>query len=238
MSVSPSNQYRGVSGRRMAEQLPPGRHNYPRGFVKANQRDRIRAAVADVVGLQGYVSMSVEDIVVTAGVSRRTFYDNYRDKEHAFLEAYDDVSAQLLARLIPVARANTGFTTGLIACLRMFLEFSAANPQYADMCIVEVLAAGPNALARRDDLLRQLAVLLHKSAVRDPDASQPPTITAETVIGGIFEVTYSRVLAGQASTLPELLPELAYSAMLPYLGHEVAGAELHRLKDSITPAQL
>ena len=77
-------------------QLPAGRHGLSRQFVVTNQRQRILAAVADVCSASGYVAMSVEDIVVTSGVSRRTFYDNFRGKEDAFLAAYDEVSAQLL----------------------------------------------------------------------------------------------------------------------------------------------
>jgi AcrR family transcriptional regulator len=69
--------------RREPYQLPAGRHGLSRQFVVSNQRERILAAVADVCSAVGYVAMSVEDIVVTSGVSRRTFYDNFRGKEEA-----------------------------------------------------------------------------------------------------------------------------------------------------------
>ncbi len=65
-------------------------------FVAQNQRERILAAVADVVSVVGYGEMSVEDVIVTAGVSRRTFYEHFSNKHDAFLAAYDTVVAQLL----------------------------------------------------------------------------------------------------------------------------------------------
>ena len=51
----------------------------------------------------------------------------------------------------------------------------------------------------------------------------------ETMIGGIYEVVYSRVLQGRANELPQLLPDLAYSVMLLYLGHDAAQREVRRL---------
>lgn len=230
MRMSTATPDHHAAGRQRApHQLPPGRHGLSRRYVETNQRERILAAVADVVGFQGYVSMSVEDIVVTAGVSRRTFYDSFKSKEEAFLAAYEDIGTQLLARVLPVYHFSASFSVGLIGCLREFLEFCAAHPHYADMCIVEALAAGPEAIARRNALMKRLAEMLRRGAETVPDSNHPPALTAETVIGGIYEVVYARVLAGEAAELPNLLPELAYSAMLPYLGHDRAQRELGRL---------
>src|SRR3984957_6944617 len=78
-------------------QLPAGRHGLSRSFVVRDQRERILAAVADVVAEKGYSAMTVEDVVGRAGVSRRTFYDQFADKREAFFAAYDAVSAQCMA---------------------------------------------------------------------------------------------------------------------------------------------
>ena len=65
-------------------------------FVASNQRERIVVAVAEVCSTSGYAAMSVEDVVVASGVSRRTFYDNFQGKEDVFLAAYDEVTSRLL----------------------------------------------------------------------------------------------------------------------------------------------
>ena len=57
-------------------------------------------------------------------------------------------------------------------------------------------------------------------------------MTAETIVGGIYEVVYTRVLRGEIRDLPALVPDLTYAALLPYLGPEVAAAERRRLLDS------
>lgn len=216
---------------RAAHQLPPGRHGLSRDFVEANQRQRILDAVADVVSLAGYQSMSVEDVVGAAGVSRRTFYDNFKSKEDAFLTAYDEIGTELVTAVKAAYDASETFPEGVIACLRAFLEFVASVPHYADMCIVEVLAAGPPALARRNAVMNAMAFLLQQGAETMENRIHPPKLTAETIVGGIYEIVYSRVLQGKTAELPELLPDLAYSMMLPYVGHVEAERMVGPLRD-------
>ena len=211
---------------RAAHQLPPGRHGLSRDFVEANQRERILDAVADVTSLVGYASMSVEDIISAAGVSRRTFYDNFKSKEDAFLTAYEEIGSEAFRRVRAAYAGSDTFAHGVIACLAEFLEFAAAEPRYADMCIVEVLVAGQAAIERRNSVMKVLAELLHAGAQTIPGAVHPPALVAETIIGGMYEIIYSRVLEGRTAELVDLLPELAYAMMLPYLGHEVAQREV------------
>lgn len=211
-----------TSRRRAAHQLPPGRHGLSRDFVEANQRQRILDAVADVVSLAGYQAMSVEDVVGAAGVSRRTFYDHFKSKEDAFFTAYEEIGAELVMSVKDAYDASKTFPEGVIACLGAFLEFVASRPHYADMCIVEVLAAGPAALARRNAVMKAMADLLRRGAETLEDGIRPPELTAETIVGGIYEIVYSRVLQGKTAELPDLLPDLAYSMMQPYVGHPKA----------------
>src|SRR5215475_6477803 len=74
---------------RRPDQLPGGRHGLLPSFVAANQRERILSAVAQATAELGYAEMSVEAIITRAGVSRRTLYEHFKNKEDAFLAAYD-----------------------------------------------------------------------------------------------------------------------------------------------------
>jgi AcrR family transcriptional regulator len=204
-------------------QLPAGRHGLSRQFVVSNQRERILAAVADVCSAAGYVAMSVEDIVVTSGVSRRTFYDNFRGKEDVYLAAYDEVSRQLLERVYAAYENAEGLVAKTRDSLAEFLGFVAEEPAFADMCIVEVMAAGTAAIERRNATMHAFATLIEKAAAAElPKSKLPPPITAETLVGGIYEVVYSRVLQGRGEELPALLPDLLFSVLLPYVGQETA----------------
>jgi AcrR family transcriptional regulator len=208
---------------REPHQLPAGRHGLSRQFVLSNQRERILAAVADVCSAAGYVSMSVEDIVVTSGVSRRTFYDNYRGKEDVFLAAFDQVAVQLSESVQTAYENADGLVDRARESLRALLEFIAGEPTYADMVIVEVLAAGPTAVERRNTVMHAFAAMIDKAAAEElPKSKRPSPLIAETLVGGIYEVIYTRVLAGKYAELPGLLPDLVFSLLLPYVGADVA----------------
>ena len=102
-------------------QLPAGRHGLSRSYVEANQGQRMLAAVADVVSLKGYAALTVEDIVAAAGVSRKSFYGIFNDKEEAFLAAYDAISGELIQRVQPAYEATETFADAALACLAAFL---------------------------------------------------------------------------------------------------------------------
>jgi AcrR family transcriptional regulator len=217
---------------RLPHQLPPGRHGLSRRFVAENQRERILAAVADVTSAASYGEMTVEDIIVTAGVSRRTFYEHFKNKDEAFLAAYDEVAAQLVERVVTALEAEEGFAERARAGLGAFLGFVADDPAFARMSIVEVLAAGPEAIRRRNEAMKAFSALLEENARELLGDAAPAPLTSETVVGGIYEVVYTRVLRGQFRELPKLLPDLTYSALLPYLGPEAAAAERSELVEA------
>ena len=215
---------------RQPHQLPPGRHGLPRDFVRGNQRQRMLAAVADAVSDIGYAAMTVEDIIKAAGVSRRTFYEHFKSKEEAFLVSYEDISKQLMDAVKAAFRRSDSFVTRVEDCMRAFLTLLAAEPAYANMCIVEVLVAGPTAIERRNAVMREFTGLIEQGAAELPKSARPPELTAETLVGGIHEVIYSRVLRGETEELPSLLPDLTFSVLLPYMGRDVAIAQYRRLR--------
>jgi AcrR family transcriptional regulator len=185
-------------------------------------------AVALEAGETGYGAMTVESIIGRAGVSRRTFYEHFKNKHEAFLAAYDEAAAQLAEIVIAAVVAAESFARRAQAGLSAVLNFLADEPALARLCVVEVLAAGPEAVRRRGDSVRGFAALVDQYA-RDLLDEPSPLLTAETVVGGMYEVIYSRVLRGDTATLPALLPDLIYSALLPYLGQAAALAERRRV---------
>jgi AcrR family transcriptional regulator len=225
---------RAGTGRREPHQLPPGRHGLPRAFVVQNQRERILAAVGDVVSVAGYRDMSVEDVIVTAGISRRTFYEHFKNKQDAFLAAYDAVLVQLLALVQDAIAREETFSGRMRAGLSAFLDFLAREPGFARMCIVEALAAGPDAIARRNGAMAAFATLISDNARELGTPVEPQPLTAETIVGGIYEVVYTRIVRGDIRQLPELLPDLLYPALLPYEGKEAAISEYKRVKELLS----
>ena len=211
--------------------LPPGRQALPAEEVVRQQRERMMAAVLDAVGEQGYVATTVADILARAGVSRRTFYEHFDDREACFLRAYDHVAQILSTAMLDLLSTNERWAEGLRDALDLFLRTVAAHPRLARACLVEILAAGPGGLDRRDASLAPFQQFIEtgRSAAAEP-ATVPETV-AETVVGGIVATVSMRVLHGKAATVPELLDQLVFWAMVPFAGPEQAGAALREPPD-------
>src|ERR1019366_337626 len=79
-------------------QLPSGRHGLPRSFVVDNQRERIINAMVATVATYGYGGASVQRVAGRAGVSRRTFYEQFTGREDVYLQTYDAAANCLLPR--------------------------------------------------------------------------------------------------------------------------------------------
>jgi AcrR family transcriptional regulator len=226
MATSSNNPPR----RRLPHQLPPGRHGLSRKFVEANQRERVLAAVAEAVMDMGYVGTAVEDIIATAGVSRRTFYALFKNKEEAFLAAYDDGVERLFAAVEAAYQMGDGWSERARNGLQAFLDSLALSPELAHLCIVDVLAAGPTALARRDAAMQRFVDMVDDGRQEARKGLVVPSMAAQTIVGGLHEVIYSRILRGETASLPALLPELAYSMLLPFVGQDAAVAQYEALR--------
>jgi len=212
------------------DQLPAGRHGLSRDFVAQSQRGRILDALVASVAEQGYPETRVTDLIARSGVSRKTFYEHFADKEECFLAAYDASVSLLMTGVTTAYEREEEWVDAIRAALAAFLGFLAEHPDLTRLCIVEVHAVGARALARRDAAVRGFFYFLDAGRADAPRAL--PGLTAEAVTGGMYEIVYGRVLRGLTSELPRLLPELMYWAVLPFLGHDVAVAELERLRQS------
>lgn len=207
---------------RVPERLPRGRHGLPRRFIVHNQRERMLLAVAEAVAEQGYPTTTVADIIARARLSRRTFYEHFADKEECYLAAYDTVVEQLLTAVGQAYEQADGWARKVHDGLETFLAYLAAEPAFARMCIVEVVAAGPEARSRRDEAMRVFVDFLEPGRGEAPRGIRVPALAGEIVVGGIYEIIYSRLQRDAANELVEMLPELLYCALVPYIGHAAA----------------
>jgi AcrR family transcriptional regulator len=94
------------------------------------------------------------------------------------------------------------------------VQFLASEPEFARMCVVEVLAAGPRAIARRNEAMRMFAELIEDNIHELVPGCRRPALTAETIVGGIHEVVFSRILAGCVDELPGLADDLVATILM------------------------
>ena len=214
------------------KQLPRGRHGLPRETVTESQRGRILQAMVQAVAQRGFQETRVADVVEGAGVARKTFYDFFNDKEDCFLAAYDLVSARQFEVASSAFRESdeAPWAERIRAAMAALLDLLAGSPEEARFAIVEVLAAGPKALIRRDAALRQYTELVE--AGRKESSIELPGMTSVAIVGGVFELLYSEILHGATARLPARLPDIVYWITQPFLGADAAVAERERARQA------
>lgn len=208
--------------------LRPGPNGLPRGQVTEIQRSRMLSAAVDAVEEVGYAHMTVAQVISRARVSRKTFYDVFADREDCFLAAFEQAVAQcrLIAR--EAYEREDGWREGVRAALGRLLMFMDEEPGLAKLCVVEALAAGEKVLERRAELLEEVAGVIDQGRKLTNSTREPPSVTAEGIVGGVFAVLHTRLLDESDEPLTNLLGPLMSMIVLPYLGARAASRELGR----------
>jgi AcrR family transcriptional regulator len=168
--------------------------------------------MAEAVGERGYAGTTVEDILSRAGMSRRTFYQLFSNREECFLAAYDAALEEVMGRLA-LAHGGNGrrSTTQVEVALEALFEYLAAEPGLARVWLVEAPSVGPAGIERHERTMRQLAERLAGLRLDGGGngANGHGTVRFEASIGAVHRVVQARLLAGRADELPELAPDMA-----------------------------
>lgn len=212
----------GTGAKREADIAP---HAPTLRLVIPEKRQRILAGMLGAVGSEGYDAASVRTVLDRAGLYRQAFYDNFADKDACYLAAFEAGVERLEATIAAAAAGEASWRGKLRAGLGALLDFLEAEPAVARALVVEVHAAGPEALARRAEAMKRAADFIDLARQEAPGPETPPPIAAEGVVSGIHAVIHSRLSTGAESFRP-LLPEFMYFAVLPYFGAAAASEEM------------
>jgi AcrR family transcriptional regulator len=220
------------------------------GHVGEMQRRRLLHAIGEVVGEGGFEAATVGRICEQAGVSRRTFYELFEDREACLLAACEAHVERLRERALPACERPGRWVERLRDALVLLLEGLDAEPDLARVCVVESLRAGPQLLDYRRRVLEDLARTVDEGRVEAKAGSEPPPLTAQGVVGGALSVIHAHLSASRplntgnpatdspgtnhpkhdrvSSPLIELCGPLMAMIVHPYLGPTPARKELER----------
>jgi len=201
--------------------LPRGPHKLSREEVAQSQRLRLLAAATEAVAEKGYVATAVADILKRAGVSRTTFYQLFTDKQDCFLAAYRanaELVAAVMAAELEQVRADTSADpiTKLDRVLGIYLEALRTAPALARVFLVEVYAAGPEAIEQRRASLEHFVDIVaetHRGETGILGTEPHQRFAAEFIVGAVSSMVTNIVGVGDIERLPELrAPMMALAA--------------------------
>ena len=170
----------------------------------------------------GYNATTVAKITKAAAVSRRTFYEQFADKQDCFLAAYAMIVDHLFDSMRAAAGAFAEWPEQVRAALATLLRFFAAEPELARFVMIEPIAAGGKAAERHRETMRRLAEIVRAGRPRHAGARPLPEAVEETLVGGIVSLIVREIEAGRTEQLESLLPDLLELTLAPYLGAEQA----------------
>ncbi len=203
--------------------LPSGRSDLPREEVLNSQRERIVDATAAIVAERGVAGLTVPAIARRANVSNQTFYAIYASKQEAFLGA-QKVGLHQALRVCSEAyeREQGDWPRAVAAGIAALLEYLASEPDHAQLSLVQMYAAGPEAIAVRESSMHYFRLYLQPGPRFAGGPGQVPAIVAEAIVGGIWQILHHYVEKNSFAELPGAGPQLTYFALTPFLGPEQA----------------
>jgi AcrR family transcriptional regulator len=160
-----------------------------------------------VFGTRSFGEARVADVLERAAISRKTFYEQFADKEACFMAAYEAGAQQLRDAVRVAAREHNDFQGSVSAGIGALLDFLCDEPELARLLVVEVNGAGPGALRRRAEAVREFANMLSQTGTENAP------LAAQVAVGGIWEVIHALVLEDRADQLPELRDALVECAI-------------------------
>jgi len=213
--------------------------------VAEMQRRRLLLAIGELVAMNGLEAGNVGRVCEQAGVSRRTFYELFEDREACLLAAFDAAVQGIAHSVRSAYEAPVKWCDRVRAALMALLEQLDAHPDLACLCVIETPRAGPRVLEHRKHVLDALADAIDAGRAEARAGSEPPPLTAQGIVGGALSVIHARLLAdwpsvtgdtrmgehtsvGGAGSLVELTGPLMGMIVHPYLGARAARRELER----------
>lgn len=213
-----------------AGRVPPAPARLGRNHVSQIQRARMIAAMVDVAAERGLAEATVAHVVARSGVSRRTFYEMFNDREDCFLATLDEALARAGEYVSEAYDPKQKWRVRVRAALEALLEFIDDEPRMARLMLVETLGGGPKVLERRRQLLLRLAEVIDEARTEARSAAPAPLLTAEGVTGGVLSVLHARLIGPRQrqGSMLELAGPLMAMIVLPYLGTSAARRETDR----------
>lgn len=182
-------------------------------------RERILAAVTEIVAEGGYPTMKVTEIAGRASVSLTTFYEDFTGKEEAFVAAIERGLQRTFEAVVPVYQAADDWPRAVSSALHAFFAVFAHDPAMGHLGGVGAYEGGRPAMKSRDDSLMAFYPFLDPGFERSPST---PGVAPEAIGASIYALMTHQVRHRGAKRLYEIAPTAAFVALAPFIGSDAA----------------
>jgi AcrR family transcriptional regulator len=177
--------------------------------VARNQRSRMHGAMIEAVATNGYERTSVKQVVGLAGVSRRSFYEQFANKQECFLATFDVIAARGAGRVSAAYRAADGDVEDRMhAAFGELTAAISANQKSAHLAIVEAPKAGAPALLRLRHASATFELMLAQCLGETSSSGSLPPPVIRGIAGGLHAAMSRCLREGSPETAPQVAEEM------------------------------
>jgi AcrR family transcriptional regulator len=212
--------------------LPSGRHGLTPEFVAQNHRERLTAGAIAAVAEHGFREAGVTQIAAAAGVSRRTFYGYFPDKEACYFDTYGLFEEHVLQIVSEAGEGVDAWTGKVRARVSALVDVLSANPNLVRFALLAPAAAGGEVIERQRAFLRKLLAYLTKGAPGSRGYATPSDEELEAVAGAVSSVLTMRVSDAKTSPPGDDAPQLMELVLVPIVGRRRAEAEAEKARSA------
>jgi|SRR5215218_327868 len=192
---------------------PPGLVERP--AAPGGARERILAAVTEIVAEGGYPTMKITEIASRAAVSLTTFYDDFEGKEDAFVAAIERGLERTFGATVLVYQSADDWPHAVASALHAFFAVYSFDPALGHLGGVGAYEGGEPAMKSRDESIRAFYPFLEKGFELAPET---PRIVPEAIGASIYALMTHQVRNRGGARLYEIAPTAAFLALAPFIG--------------------
>jgi AcrR family transcriptional regulator len=189
-------------------------------------RDPIHQALIDLCFERGYAGLTVEELCRRAELDRDRFGARYSGLEDCFAVALEECAEEFLTRLTAAYEGEGRWQDRLRAVAYATLRHLQEDPSRAHFTTVESFNGGERAQLIRDRVFATLSSFIDDGRYEPGAPASISDATAESLNGAVFRHMRVAIENNKSGRFEDVLPELMYAAVLPYLGPEAAAEEL------------
>lgn len=181
------------------------------------QRDRLVVAMGELVTELGGTAIGVHHVCQRAGISRRTFYELYVDRDACLLDTLGVAQDRLHSCMTEaVVAVGPEWEDRAVAATRALVGALCADPVLGYLCVVAPLAAGREAMSLRCAAVDEIGRLLGEPPSVEPAAD----VVLAAALGGVWELLRRHLV--EEATQDDLAAAAIYALLTPFVGRRRA----------------
>lgn len=184
--------------------------------MAANQRERLIAAMVELVGEHGYAATTVAKVLARAGVSRKAFYQHFANKQECFFAAYDAIAAAGRNDVQHAYAAAANPAEGAQMAIAKLFERAMKHPGRVRLIQLEAGVVGQAGVKRRERLMGEYESLLRDMLGLPAGPGTVANPVLRGIVGGVNGVINAHMRSARTEQLPELVPSLVRWAISYY----------------------